>query len=300
MTDVVSLSKEKSTALAFPLAILVSAVVLLAWEGSTVLWGLAPVAMALGLRHAFDADHIAGINAVVRNLHEQKKPSHLVGFFFSAGHSSVVLLASLIFVFFGQAVIASHVDGIALFSTVFVALTMTVIAVVNLRALVRSDSPAPHGIITKIAGNSLNQISRQWHMAIVGFLFGLGLDTAVSLIALMSGALLFGNVPVLGAIALVMFFAGAMSFGDSSNTLLMAALYKNTSGSRDRVQQRVQRALTFVVALIAGAVASSLWLELSGASWSENLLASYGGILAAVIALSIFTIRKMFFAKSRI
>src|SRR6478672_8705488 len=66
-----------------------------AFADRPALLGIALLAYVFGLRHAFDADHIAAIDNVVRKLMQQRKAPHAVGFFFSLGHSTIVVLASV-------------------------------------------------------------------------------------------------------------------------------------------------------------------------------------------------------------
>src|SRR5471030_2491575 len=179
---------------------------LVAFRHHPVLLGTALLAYGFGLRHAVDADHIAAIDNVTRKLMQEKKRPVAVGFFFSLGHSTVVVLASL-GVALATSLMSGHfeqykdVGGVV--GTLVSALFLFVIALMNLvilraiykawrhvksgGAYVEEDFDmllADRGFLSRFFKPLFRLITRSWHMYPLGFLFGLGFDTA-SEIALM-------------------------------------------------------------------------------------------------------------------
>jgi high-affinity nickel-transport protein len=176
---------------------------LVALRDYPLLLGTALLAYSFGLRHAVDADHIAAIDNVTRKLmHENKRPVAL-GLFFSLGHSSVIVLASA-----AIAVAASAMSGRfsqwkaagGLLSTSASALFLFAIAIMNLvilRSIYRSwrkvrngggyDEDdfdlllAGRGLLARIFRPLFRTVTRSWHMFPLGFLFGLGFDTATEI-----------------------------------------------------------------------------------------------------------------------
>src|SRR2546422_7796465 len=176
---------------------------------------LGGLAYTFGLRHAFDADHIAAIDNTTRKLLQTGKKPVGVGFFFSLGHSTVVLLIA---VALGLAV-KSIVQGVVgsngelrdiggAVGTLVSGTFLVVIGIVNLavlldivrvyrrmrrgeydRASLETELIAG-GLMTRIFGRLFRVIEHSWQMYPIGFLFGLGFDTAseVALLAISAGA----------------------------------------------------------------------------------------------------------------
>ncbi|WEV57516.1 HoxN/HupN/NixA family nickel/cobalt transporter [Ligilactobacillus acidipiscis] len=210
-------------------------------------WGLGLLAYTLGLRHAFDADHIAAIDNTVRKLIQEKQKSVGVGFFFSLGHSTVVFLMALIVglsVKFAklklpilQAIggkIGSLVSG----------LFLLIIAVSNFLILfslfsqlkdVRkgyidedklNDLLTSRGFLSKLLGPLFKIVKHSWQMYPVGFLFGLGFDTAteIALIALSAGTA-SANASIWGIMSLPVLFAAGMNLMDTTDSVMMSGAY---------------------------------------------------------------------------
>ena len=176
---------------------------LVAFRHYPVLLGTALLAYSLGLRHAVDADHIAAIDNVTRKLMQEGKHPVAIGFLFSLGHSTVVLLGSAAIAATALALqhrmdAARHIGGVigTLVSTLF----LFGIAAVNLIVLrsiyrafqrVRGGAPyveedfdlllADRGFLARLFRPMFAIISRSWHMYPLGVLFGLGFDTATEI-----------------------------------------------------------------------------------------------------------------------
>jgi nickel/cobalt transporter (NiCoT) family protein len=213
--------------------------------------GLGLTAYTLGMRHAFDADHIAAIDNTTRKLMGEGKRPLAVGFWFSLGHSSVVFgLVSLIA--FGVRALAGQVDNgsSALQQTTgLVGITVSgvflyIIGIVNLVVLVGivkvframrrgafdeaelEDQLSRRGLMNRVLGGATRAVSKPWHMYPVGLLFGLGFDTAteVGLLVLAGGAAAF-SLPWYAVLTLPVLFAAGMSLLDSIDGCFMNFAY---------------------------------------------------------------------------
>ena len=163
-----------------------------------ILFGTALLAYGFGLRHAVDADHIAAIDNVTRKLMNEGKRPVMVGFFFALGHASVVILAAAAIAATAKAfnVQALRQYG-GLISTSVSALFLFLIAAMNLLILrgvwttfrhvrnggsyVEEDFDLllnKRGLVSRLFRPLFALISNSWHMFPLGFLFGLGFDTA--------------------------------------------------------------------------------------------------------------------------
>ncbi|WP_133010757.1 HoxN/HupN/NixA family nickel/cobalt transporter [Marinomonas flavescens] len=208
--------------------------------------GTALLAWTYGLRHAVDADHIAAIDNVTRKLMQQKQKPLAVGAFFSLGHSTIVVLASL-----AIALAVSHlstqsgwwqnVGGII--STSISALFLLALGLVNLYILnevwqrfnalkrgepqhERTDHVISGGLMSRLYGRLFVLINHSWQMYFVGFLFGLGFDTATEVGLL--GISAAGSSNGMSAWSIMVFpalFAVAMALVDSLDNLLMVKAY---------------------------------------------------------------------------
>src|SRR5947208_285500 len=182
----------------------------------TVGAGLAVTAYTLGLRHAFDADHIAAIDGTTRKLLADGRPSPSVGFFFALGHSSVVLGAALLLAAGGHAVAAPLGGDVGVVvSGTFLLLIGVLNASVLAEALrgLRDGAPArPGGLLTRLYGRATRAVRHPWQMYPLGVLFGLGFDTAteIALLVAATGAVTSG-LPLTAVLCLPVLFAAGMT-----------------------------------------------------------------------------------------
>lgn len=211
--------------------------------------GTALLAYGLGLRHAIDADHIAAIDNVTRKLlHDGRRP-HAVGFFFSLGHSTVVVLASV-----AIAAASGGVSGPLMWmrhagssvGTLISAGFLGVIAVINLFVLVSvrrtlhdvrrgEPLPAPRALDATLAGGGLlarilrplfRMIRHSWQMYPLGFLFGLGFDTASEIGLLgISAAEASRGMSIWAIMVFPVLFTAGMSLLDTADGMLMVGAY---------------------------------------------------------------------------
>lgn len=213
-----------------------------------VLLGTALLAYSFGLRHAVDADHIAAIDNVTRKLMQDGKRPVAVGFMFSLGHSTVVLLGAAAIA--GTALVLQHrIDAIryvgGVIGTLVSALFLFGIAIVNLIVLhsiylvfsrVRRGEPyveedldlllGDRGLLAKIFRPMFRVIRRSWHMYPLGFLFGLGFDTATEIGVLgLSAAEAAKGLPFWSILVFPVLFAAGMSLIDTTDNILMLGAY---------------------------------------------------------------------------
>jgi high-affinity nickel-transport protein len=227
---------------------------LLAWtwaaavfHGHRALLGTALLAWVLGLRHAVDADHIAAIDNVVRKLMQAGKRTDTVGFWFSLGHSTVVVLACLAV---GMAAIsvpgmlgvAHNIGNVA--GTLISAMFLIAIAAANLvtlggvwRTLRHSgrnpsrntpavDTAIGGGLLTRMLQPALRMITRSWQMYPLGFLFGLGFDTATEIAILgISGSGAANGISPWQVMVFPVLFTTGMALVDTADSALMARAY---------------------------------------------------------------------------
>ncbi|WP_024906171.1 HoxN/HupN/NixA family nickel/cobalt transporter [Robbsia andropogonis] len=221
---------------------------LVAFHAYPVLLGTALLAYGFGLRHAVDADHIAAIDNVTRKLMQERKRPVAVGFFFSLGHSTVVVLAAVAVALTTSALQGrfdnfKEIGGIV--STLVSAFFLFALALMNLLILrgifrawkhVRAGGSyidddfdmllANRGLIARLFRPLFRLVTRGWHMYPIGFLFGLGFDTAteISLLGIAATQAAKGLSPWAIMVFPVLFSAG-MSLVDTLDGHLMLGAY---------------------------------------------------------------------------
>src|SRR5262249_13948932 len=206
--------------------------------------GLGTLAYTFGLRHAFDADHIAAIDNTTRKLLHDGRRQLGVGFFFSLGHSTIVFAVTAGLALTAGVVPRFHQAG----STVGASISgsfLVLIGVLNLIVLAdimrawrelktgrRDDDSVERrlldrGMLSRFVLTRVgNRIDTSWKMAPLGALFGLGLDTAseVALLALAAGVAT-QPVPLPAILALPTLFAAGMSLLDTADGVFMSRAY---------------------------------------------------------------------------
>jgi len=213
--------------------------------------GLGITAYTLGMRHAFDADHIAAIDNTTRKLMSDGQRPLSVGFWFSLGHSSVVFALTFLFTF-GIRGLSGAVsnDGSWLHSaTGVIGPTVSgsflwIIGILNLLVLISivkifrrmrhghySEAELEHelshrGFMNRFYGRATNTVTKPWHMYPVGLLFGLGFDTATEIALLATaGAAAAGGLPIYAIMCLPILFAAGMSLLDTIDGAFMNFAY---------------------------------------------------------------------------
>jgi high-affinity nickel-transport protein len=221
---------------------------ILAFRHHPVLLGTALLAYGFGLRHAVDADHIAAIDNVTRKLMQAGKRPVCVGFFFSLGHSSVVILASVA-IAVTATFMQSHFDRLhgwgGLIGTLVSSLFLLTIAGMNLAILIgvyrsfrRVKAGAPYveeqldlllagrGLLARLLRPLFGMIRSSWHMFPLGLLFGLGFDTATEIGLLgISATQATQGLPVWSILVFPALFTAGMSLVDTADGILMLGAY---------------------------------------------------------------------------
>ena len=250
--------------------------------GQPTILALGGLAYTFGLRHAFDADHIAAIDNTTRKLLQDGRKPVGVGFFFSLGHSTVVFIIAAAL----GLTVKWIVDGAAgnggqlktvggMLGTVVSGGFLVLIGILNLVVLLdivrvyrrlkaggyddkslELDLTAG-GVMSRIFGRLFRVIRHSWQMYPIGFLFGLGFDTAseVAILAISAGAAAKG-LPFVAVIALPLIFAAGMSLMDTADGAFMAKAYSwaFTSPIRKVFYNLTMTSLSVFVALFIGGV----------------------------------------------
>jgi nickel/cobalt transporter (NiCoT) family protein len=215
--------------------------------------GVGVLAYTFGLRHAFDADHIAAVDNATRKLLADdtgRKPLSL-GFWFSLGHSTIVFALALLLSFGVKAVVGPVTnDGSALHSAAGVigagvsGVFLWVLGLLNLAVLLGiirvfrqmrrgvydeaqlEEHLNNRGFMNRILGGLTKGVRKPWHIYPIGVLFGLGFDTAteVGLLVMAGGAAAF-NLPFYAILVLPILFAAGMCLADTVDGVFMNVAY---------------------------------------------------------------------------
>src|SRR6202042_2228561 len=221
--------------------------------GKTTVFGVGTGALAytLGMRHAFDADHIAAIDNTTRKLVGEGKRPLSVGFFFSLGHSSVVFVLALLLNLGIRAldeqvknagsqlqhttnIVGTLVSGFFLF--LIAAMNVVILAGIlkvfkEMRAGRYDDQELERqlnnrGLMNRFLGPLARRVDAPWKMYPIGFLFGLGFDTATAVALLvLAGTAVVGGLPFYAVLSLPILFAAGMSLFDTADGCFMNFAY---------------------------------------------------------------------------
>lgn len=213
--------------------------------------GLGVTAFLLGVRHAFDADHIAVIDNTTRKLVGEGKAGLGVGFWFSLGHSSVVFGASALLAIGVEAVSGTVQDEnsqmaltLGLIGSIVAGVFLILIGLMNLASVIgivrvframRTGALDEvelerqlnnRGFLARLLGGAIKRVTQPWHVYPVGLLMGLGFDTAsqVALLVLAAGTAAF-TLPWYAIMVLPVLFAAGMSLFDTADGVFMSRAY---------------------------------------------------------------------------
>ena len=286
-----------------------------------VMLGLGGLAYAFGLRHAFDADHIAAIDNTTRKLLQEGQKPLGVGFFFSLGHSTVVFLIALALGIATQFVVRNVVNANGqlknlggLLGTGVSGVFLMLIGILNLIILLdiirlfrrmRAGEYDRHslehelvagGLLTRLFGRLFKMITHSWQMYLVGFLFGLGFDTAseISFLAISAGAAA-QHIPLYALISLPLIFAAGMSLMDTADGAFMSHAYSWAFSNpvRKVFYNLTVTALSVFVALFVGAVELTQLLiqqlNLRGGIWDSVGRLSFGSMGYVIVGAFVVT-----------
>ena len=296
----------KTTALMAGLGLGNLAAWLWAWSAFAdrpALLGLALLAWTFGLRHAIDADHIAAIDNVVRKLMQEGQRPIGVGFFFSLGHSTIVVLATAAIAWSAAGAQAhfAFLEKIgAVAGTAISALFLFVIALVNFKILravwdqFRRVSAGEkldeagfeammngRGLLARVLRPAIKLVRRSLHMYPLGFVFGLGFDTAteVGLLGIAGIQAAQGLSPWQILVFPALFTAG-MTLIDSADAIMMVGAY-------EWAFVHPVRKLWYNLTMTAASVAAALLIGgLEALGLIVNQAGLHGGIWRAVAGLN--------------
>ncbi len=283
-------------------------------------FGTGILAYTLGMRHAFDADHIAAIDNTTRKLVSDGKRPLSTGFWFSLGHSSVVFVLSLVLNFGIRAldeqvrdsssqlqqttnVVGTLVSGVFLF--LIAALNVVILVGIarvfrEMRAGRYDDTELERqlnnrGLMNRLLGPLARRIDSPWKMYPIGFLFGLGFDTATEVgLLVLAGTAVVGGLPFYAVLSLPVLFAAGMSLFDTADGCFMNFAY---DWAFARPVRKVYYNLTITglsvfVAVFIGAVEVLGLLgqegSLSGPAWSW--LTSFNINTAGFVIVGVFVV----------
>lgn len=207
--------------------------------GALVTLGVGVTAYALGVRHAFDADHIAAIDNTTRRLADRGKPAGTVGFWFSLGHSTIVVVLCIALALGITAIGTSLADDSSALRTwtgiigpTVSGVFLLIIAALNIASLRHRHGHAG-GPVLRMLGPLERAVDRPSRMYVVGLLFGLGFDTATEIgLLTLAGAATFAAVPWWAALTLPILFAAGMSAFDTTQGAVMRRAYSWRPGRR--------------------------------------------------------------------
>ncbi len=293
---------------------------LVAFRDYPLLIGTAFLAYTFGLRHAVDADHIAAIDNVTRKLMQEGKRPIAVGFFFSLGHATVVALACAAIAAATTVVegrfVSFRVVGGAI-GTLVSALFLFLIAAANLLILhslyqtfrdvrrggifVAQDLDlllAHRGFLARLFRPMFRFVARSWHMYPLGFLFGLGFDTATEIGLLgISAAEAAKGLPIWSIMVFPALFAAGMSLIDTTDGVLMLGAYgwAFTKPIRKLYYNLTITFVSVVVAVLVGGIEAlgllADHMSFGGSFWTfiNGLNENFGNLGYLIIAVFIMS-----------
>ncbi|MGH8228233.1 MAG: HoxN/HupN/NixA family nickel/cobalt transporter [Steroidobacteraceae bacterium] len=300
---------------------------LLAWAWAVIIFrhhpillGTALLAYGFGLRHAVDADHIAAIDNVTRKLMQEGQRPATVGFYFAMGHSTVVILACAA-IAATATVLASRfqmLHGVGgIISTCVSSLFLLLIALLNLmifrsvwltfRHVRRGGTYAEEdfdlllnkrGFAARIFRPLFRFVRHSWHMFPLGFLFGLGFDTATEVALLgISGTEAAKGTSIWQIMVFPALFAAGMSLIDTTDGVLMLGAYDwaFVKPIRKLFYNMTITLVSVIVALLIGGIEAlgliEQQLHLGGAFWGtvDRLNGNFNSLGFAIIGIFVLT-----------
>ena len=291
--------------------------------GSTGVFGagVGLTAYLLGVRHAFDADHIASIDNTTRKLVGEGKYSLSTGFWFSLGHSSVVFALSLLLALGMRSLAGVVQDGdsqlqqtLGLVGTVVAGVFLVAIGLTNLVAVFGIARVFRHmrdgvfdeaelerhlhnrGLLARLLARLTRRVRKPWHLYPVGLLMGLGFDTAtqVALLVLAAGSAAF-VLPWYAILVLPVLFAAGMALFDTADGILMSRAYawaflrpiRKVFYNLTVTVLSVAVALVIGVLVLVGLLVERLGIRSAPLTWVASLDLGYVGF--AIVGLFVLT-----------
>ena len=288
---------------------------LTAFRNYPILLGTATLAYTFGLRHAFDADHIAAIDNVTRKLMQEGKRPVAVGFFFSLGHSTIVVLLSIAIAITATAlqskfdnfttvggVVGTLVSAFFLFA-IAIANILVLISIYRTFRIVKDGGKfveedldlmlSRRGLMGRVLRRFFHLIERSWHIYPLGVLFGLGFDTATEVGLLgISATQAAQGMSIWSILVFPALFTAAMSLMDTIDGVLMLGAYgwAFMKPIRKLYYNLTITAVSIIVALVVGGlevlnlIGDRLGLTEAGGFWGAiGAINENFGILGYII-----------------
>jgi len=291
--------------------------------------GLVVTAYLAGVKHSYDWDHIAAIDNSSRKFASQGRAPVSVGFAFSLGHSSVVMVAGVLVVS-GAGIMGAVLHqgsapnvALALFGSSVSALFLLAIGLFNGSAFLKAnelfrrirrggavadDELAPTGMVARLLDRPLSRVKRPRDIYVLGFLFGLGFDTAstIAFLLLTASAALAG-VSVAALLALPLAFTAAMTLCDTANGMAMMKMYRSAVmhparriGFNMVITGLSATSALFISALtIAAIVHEVLGLSDPVTTWLATVDLGHAGLLLVGLFLAVWGIAALGWRKGR-
>jgi high-affinity nickel-transport protein len=286
--------------------------------GQPLALGLVLTAYLAGVKHSYDWDHLAAIDNSTRKFVAQRQDPVSVGFAFSLGHSSVVVLAGVLVVA-GAAFVGQFMeDGSAgnlvlgLIGSGVSGLFLLAMGIFNGSAFIRAarayrgaraggsiavDDLEAKGLVARLLARPLSRVRRPRNIYVIGFLFGLGFDTAttIGLLVMTTAATLAGVSPV-ALVALPLAFTAAMTLCDSLNGVAMMRMYRAALNDPRRklgfnaavTGISALSALFIAVITLGGFVNAAFGLQDPVSSWLGAVDLGDAGLLLVALLLAVW------------
>ncbi len=283
--------------------------------------GLGITAYTLGLRHAFDADHVSAIDNTTRKLMRDGQRPLSVGFFFSLGHSTIVLALAALVGLGVSGMSGALLDGSStvhqagsVIGPTISAVFLLLIGLLNLAVLINvlgifrrmrhgecGEEELEHelrkrGLASRLYGAATRKVAAPWQMYPIGVLFGLGFDTATEVALLvLAAAGAAGGLPFYAILCLPLLFAAGMSLLDTLDGALMCGAYAwaFTAPVRKVFYNIAITGLSVAVALLIGVLelssAAAKGLGLTGGAWSWLTALNLNYVGYAIVGLFVLT-----------
>ena len=282
--------------------------------------GLVLTAYLAGVKHSYDWDHIAAIDNSSRKFAAAGRAPVSVGFAFSMGHSSVVMLAGLLVVS-GASLMGVLLDdgssanlALSVIGAGVSALFLLTIGLFNGAAFLKANvlfrrvrsggtvgdgDLAPTGVVARLLDKPLSRVKRPRDIYVLGFLFGLGFDTAstIAFLLLTASAALAGISPA-ALLALPLAFTAAMTLCDTANGMAMMKMYRSALMNPARrigfnmvVTGLSATSALFIAALTIATIAhDTLGLTDPVTTWLSGLDLGHAGLMLVALFLAVWGI----------
>ncbi|WP_104090069.1 HoxN/HupN/NixA family nickel/cobalt transporter [Arthrobacter sp. GMC3] len=292
--------------------------------------GLVVTAYLAGVKHSYDWDHIAAIDNSSRKFAAAGRAPVSVGFAFSMGHSSVVMLAGIL-VASGAGLMGVLLDdgssanmALAVFGAGVSALFLLTIGLFNGAAFLKANvlfrrvrsggtvddgELAPTGVVARLLDKPLSRVKRPRDIYVLGFLFGLGFDTAstIAFLLLTASAALAG-ISIAALLALPLAFTAAMTLCDTTNGIAMMKMYRSALMNPARrigfnvvvTGLSATSALFIAMLTIATILHDTLGLTDPVTTWLSGLDLGHAGLMLVALFLAVWGIAALGWRRARL